>query len=402
MSEHEPARPLVGRVRALPAAAGRDLWSSVPAPAAPTAVVDLDAFDANLAAMVARAQGRPLRLASKSVRCRALIERALASPGFSGVLAYSAAEAAWLVSCGVSDVVIGYPTVDTETVAAVAASPSVAEQVTFMVDLPEHVAMLAAAAGTTPLRVCIDVDASLRIGRLHLGVHRSSVHTVDEVRRLARTIVDTPGVRLVGLMFYEAQVAGVPDSSRVVRAMKQRSMAQLLPRRVAIAQAVAAISPLEFVNGGGTGSIAVTRRDPSVTEIAAGSGLFTPTLFDSYDDSGLRAAAYFVSPVVRKPSPSLAVTFAGGYVASGPASKSRVPTPVHPQGLSYFGQEGAGEVQTPLRGPGARSLQVGDPVWFRYAKAGEMCERFDELLLVQDGAVVQRAATYRGEGHSFG
>ncbi|WP_243763059.1 alanine racemase [Allobranchiibius sp. CTAmp26] len=381
---------------------GGDLWSSVPAPVAPTAVVDLDAFDANLAAMVARAQGRPLRLASKSVRCRALIDRALQSPGFSGVLAYSAAEAAWLVSWGVRDVVIGYPTVDTETIAAVAGSPSVAEQVTFMVDLPEHVAMLAAAAGTTPLRVCIDVDASLRIGRLHLGVHRSSVHTEAEVCRLARTIANTPGVRLVGLMFYEAQVAGVPDSSRVVRAMKQRSLAQLLPRRVAIARAVAAISPLEFVNGGGTGSIAVTRRDPSVTEIAAGSGLFTPTLFDSYDDSGLTPAAYFVSPVVRKPSPSVAVTFAGGYVASGPASKSRVPRPVHPEGLSYFGQEGAGEVQTPLRGPDARSLRVGDPVWFRYAKAGEMCERFDELLLVRNGAVVQRVPTYRGEGHSFG
>ncbi|NYJ75825.1 alanine racemase [Allobranchiibius huperziae] len=381
---------------------GGDLWSSVPAPAAPTAVVDLDAFDANLAAMVARAQGRPLRLASKSVRCRALIERALESPGFSGVLAYSAAEAAWLVSCGVRDVVVGYPTVDSETIADTAAAPSLAEQVTFMVDLPEHVAMLAAAAGTTPLRVCIDVDASLRIGRLHLGVHRSSVHTTQEVCRIARLVADTPGVTLVGLMFYEAQVAGVPDSSRVVRAMKLRSMAQLLPRRTEIVRAVAEISPLEFVNGGGTGSIAATRRDPSVTEIAAGSGLFTPTLFDSYDDSGLTPAAYFVSPVVRKPTPAVAVTFAGGYVASGPASKSRTPKPVHPQGLSYFGQEGAGEVQTPLRGPGARSLRVGDPVWFRYAKAGEMCERFDELLLVRDGAVVQRALTYRGEGRTFG
>ena len=399
MSAHEPTRPRVGRVRVEPAGG---LWSSVSAPAAPTAVVDLDAFDANLAAMVQRAEGRPLRLASKSVRCRALIERALASPGFSGVLAYSAAEAVWLASCGVRDIVVGYPSVDTATIAAVASSPSLVDQVTFMVDLPEHVTMLAATAGTTPLRVCIDVDASLRIGRVHLGVHRSSVHTPDEVCRLARTIAGTSGVRLVGLMFYEAQVAGVPDSSRVVRAMKQRSMAQLLPRRVEIVQAVSEISTLEFVNGGGTGSIAATRRDPSVTEIAAGSGLFTPTLFDAYDDSGLTPAAYFVSPVVRKPTRSVAVTFAGGYVASGPASKSRVPKPVHPQGLSYFGQEGAGEVQTPLRGPGARALKVGDPVWFRYAKAGEMCERFDELLLVRDGAVVERAPTYRGEGHSFG
>lgn len=382
-----------------------NFWSAVPAPVAPTAVIDLDAFDANLAAMLRRAVGRPLRIASKSVRCRALIERALQTDGVRGVLAYSAAEAAWLVSGGVRDVVVGYPSVDTETMAAVASSALLAAHVTFMVDLPEHVSMLAAAAGAAgagPLRLCIDVDASLRVGRVHLGVHRSSVHSSEEVLRIAQLVGDTPGVMLVGLMFYEAQVAGVPDSSPAVRVMKKRSLAQLLSRRAQIVAAVSTIAELEFVNGGGTGSIAATRRDPSVTEIAAGSGLFTPTLFDSYDDSGLAPAAYFVSPVVRKPAPDVAVTFSGGYVASGPASSSRVPTPVHPPGLSYFAQEGAGEVQTPLRGVAAASLSVGDPVWFRYAKAGEMCERFNELLLVRNGAVVQRVATYRGEGRSFG
>lgn len=379
-----------------------DLWGAVPTPVAPTAVIDLSAFDANIAAMTRHAAGRPLRIASKSVRSRALIERALRVDGVRGVLAYSAAEALWLVSGGVRDVVIGYPSVDVATIAQVGASGAITDNVTFMVDLPEHVAMLAAAAGPYPLRVCIDVDASLRVGPVHLGVHRSSVHTEDEVMRLARLIAQTSGVRLVGLMFYEAQVAGLPDSSPPVRAMKRRSMTQLLARRAAVVSAVTAVTDLEFVNGGGTGSIAATRRDPSVTEIAAGSGLFTPTLFDSYDDSGLAPAAYFVSPVVRKPSPNVAVVFAGGYVASGPASSSRVPTPVYPEGLSYFGQEGAGEVQTPLRGAAAVSLRLGDPVWFRYAKAGEMCERFEELLLVRDGAVVQRVPTYRGEGRTFG
>lgn len=398
------------RRRSLPAppepmASGASFWSAVPAPVAPTAVIDLDAFDANLAAMLRRAEGRPLRIASKSVRCRALIERALQADGVRGVLGYSAAEAAWLVAGGVRDVVVGYPSVDTETMAAIASSALLAAEVTFMVDLPEHVSMLAAAAGaagTMPLRLCIDVDASLRVGPAHLGVHRSSVHSSEEVLRIARLAGDTPGVALVGLMFYEAQVAGVPDSSAAVRAMKKRSLAQLLSRRAQIVAAVSTIAELEFVNGGGTGSIAATRRDPSVTEIAAGSGLFTPTLFDSYDDSGLAPAAYFVSPVVRKPSPDVAVTFAGGYVASGPASASRVPIPVHPAGFSYFGQEGAGEVQTPLKGAAAESLAVGDPVWFRYAKAGEMCERFDELLLVRDGTVVERVPTYRGEGSTFG
>ena len=377
-------------------------WAAVPAPVAPTAVIDLDAFDANLLAMVQRADGCPLRIASKSVRSRALIERALQSEGTQGVLAYSAAEAAWLVDGGVRDVVVAYPTVDVATVREIAASPRLAAEVTFMVDLPEHVAMLATAALTRPVRVCIDVDASLRVGRVHLGVRRSSLRELDAVVRIARLTVETAGVELVGLMFYEAQVAGIPDSSAAMRAMKRRSMTQLVSRRARIVAAVRAYADLEFVNGGGTGSIAATRRDPSVTEIAAGSGLFTPTLFDSYDDSGLSPAAYFVSPVVRKPTPELVVTFAGGYTASGTASASRAPSPVYPPGLSLTGREGAGEVQTPLQGPAAADLSIGNPVWFRHAKAGEMCERFDELLLVQDGAVVRRVQTYRGEGRNFG
>lgn len=213
---------------------------------------------------------------------------------------------------GVRDVVVGYPSVDTETMAAIACCASLAADVTFMVDLPEHVALLAGAAGAAgsrPLRICIDVDASLRVGPVHLGVHRSSVHSSEEALRIARLVADTAGVTLVGLMFYEAQVAGVPDSSAAVRAMKKRSLTQLLSRRAQVVADVSGVAELEFVNGGGTGSIASTRRDPSVTEIAAGSGLFTPTLFDSYDDSGLVPAAYFVSPVVRKPSPRR-----GGYL----------------------------------------------------------------------------------------
>ncbi|NNG38888.1 amino acid deaminase/aldolase [Flexivirga sp. ID2601S] len=377
------------------------LWSSIGAIGAPTAVLDLDAADHNVAEMRRRASGTPIRVASKSIRVRGLIDRMLREPGYAGVLAYSAAEALWLARSGVDDVLIAYPTVDVETVKQVAADSELAARITFMADLPEHVRLLDSAGSAHPLRVCLDVDASLPVGKALIGAHRSSVHGPGQAAEFARATARLNGVRLVGLMFYDAQVAGVQDTNAAVRLLKRRSVAELAERREQLWRAVASYASIEVVNAGGTGSLHLVGGSP-VTEFAAGSGLFAPTLFDRYDGADLRPAAYFASPVVRKPRSDVAVTFSGGYAASGASGASRAPRPVHPEGLRYFAQEGAGEVQTPLRGAAARELAVGDAVWFRHAKAGEMCERFDEILLVRGGSVVDRLPTYRGEGHNFG
>jgi len=379
-----------------------DPWTAVGAVGQPTAVIDLDSFEANGTEMLRRAAGKPIRVASKSIRVRGLLERALQREGYAGVLAYSAAEALWLARHGIDDIVVAYPTVDVETIKAIAADPVAAGRIAFMADLPEHLHLLDAASQDTPLRVCLDIDCSLRMGPVSVGAHRSSLHTAQEAGRAAERAAVLRGVRVVGLMFYEAQVAGVPDTSPAVRLMKRRSMAELADRRSRVVEAVSRHAELELVNGGGTGSLHSTTLDSAVTELAAGSGFFTPRLFDSYDDTRLRPAAYFVSPVVRKPAADVVVTFSGGYIASGPPTKSRVPVPVHPSGLSLMGQEGAGEVQTPLKGKAARDLEVGDAVWFRHGKAGEMCERFNEILLVRDGCVEERLPTYRGEGENFG
>lgn len=369
---------------------------------APTAVIDLAALRANSADLVERAGGVPIRLASKSIRVRGLIQQLLKEDGYAGVLAYSAAEARWLVQHGVRDVVVAYPTVDVETVRAVSNDPLAAAEIAFMVDQPDHLRLLADAAAAHPVRVCLDIDCSLRIGPVSIGAHRSSIHTPDQAERMARLAQSLPRLRVAGLMFYDAQIAGVPDSSVAIRAMKRMSLRELPARRAAVTQAVRRHTALDFVNAGGTGSLHLMRDDAVITDLAAGSGLFTPTLFDHYDGTRLRPAAYFMSPVVRKPAPEIAVTFSGGYLASGPASKSREPVVAYPQGLRPFGQEGYGEVQSPLHGQAARALEVGDLVWFRHAKAGEMCERFNEVVLLDGGEVAGRLPTYRGEGQNFG
>jgi D-serine deaminase-like pyridoxal phosphate-dependent protein len=376
----------------------------------PLAVVDLAAFDANADDLVRRAAGRPLRVVSKSVRCRALLERVLAEPGFAGVMCYSLAEAVWLSRQGTTDdIVVAYPAVDHAALRALAADDRARAAVTVMVDSVEHLDLVDAALGRDhpDIRVCLELDASWRpLPRIHVGTRRSPVFAPRQLADLARKVLARKGFRLVGVMAYEGQIAGLPDgsgpNSAVVRWMQRRSKAELAKRRAAAVAGVRALTELEFVNGGGTGSVESTRGDDSVTEIAAGSGLVGPTLFDGYSHFHPRPAALFALPVVRRPSRGIATLFAGGYIASGPPGGSRVPTPVYPAGLKLIGMEGAGEVQTPVTGRAARTLRTGDRVWLRHAKAGELAERFCEYHLIAGDRVERTVPTYRGEGKNFG
>ena len=366
----------------------------------PLVALDLAALDANAAELVRRAGGKPVRIASKSVRCRWVLDRALGLPGVRGVMAYSLREAIWLVRNGVTDVLMGYPTVDRAALAELA-DAELAAAITLMVDDEAQLRLVGECAPGVPVRVCLDVDASLRIGRLHLGVRRSPIRTPGAAATLAK-VADGAGIRVVGVMFYEAQIAGLPDTSPAVRLMKRRSVSELARRRGSVVEAVEkVVGALEIVNSGGTGSLEVSSADEAVTEVSAGSGLYVPGLFDRYDAFEPRPALFFALPVVRRPAPGMATFFGGGYIASGPAGKSRLPR-IASRGLELLGTEGAGEVQTPVRGRGAADLQIGDRAWFRHAKAGELCERFDVIHVVAEGTVTESVPTYRGEGKSFG
>ncbi|MEV8365650.1 amino acid deaminase/aldolase [Streptomyces niveus] len=380
---------------------------------APLAVVDLDAFDANADDLVRRAAGKPIRVASKSVRCRALLERVLAHDGFAGVMSFTLAESLWLARAGFDDVLLAYPSVDRGAFAELAADPKLAAAVTVMVDDPAQLDLvdLSRAGGTEEIRVCLELDTALRLfgGRVRIGARRSPLREPAQLAELARSIARRPGFRLVGLMAYEGHVAGVGDSvagrplrSRAVRLMQSAARKELAERRRAVVRAVRLVAPeLEFVNGGGTGSVQHTAAEDSVTEIAAGSGLYVPRLFDNYTSFRGRPAALFAQPVVRRPGVGVVTVLGGGYPASGAPGRDRLPEPYLPEGLRYDAQEGAGEVQTPLLGSAADDLLIGDRVWFRHAKAGELCERFDELLLIEGDRVTATVPTYRGEGRTY-
>jgi D-serine deaminase-like pyridoxal phosphate-dependent protein len=382
---------------------------------APFAFVDLDALAANADSMLTRAAGKPIRVASKSVRCREILtlvdehdER------FRGLLCFTVAESLMLAEAGRRDLVVAYPSVDRHAISRLAelahADPEAAP--VLMVDEAAQLDLIegSVGGGPTPIPVAIDIDVGYRAlrGAVQVGPKRSPIRTAEAARRFAEEIASRPGLELVGLMAYEGQIAGVGDAAPGrairnlgIRRMQNSSLAEIRERRAEIVAAVAAVAPLRFVNGGGTGSLELTSAEPAVTELAAGSGFFAPALFDDYSRFALRPAAGFALPIVRRPSPGCVTALGGGYVASGPAGPDRLPQPWLPAGLHLDRHEGAGEVQTPLLGEVAVRLRVGDRVYMRHAKAGELCERFNRLYLVAGDEIVSEAPTYRGEGWAF-
>ncbi|WP_157884145.1 alanine racemase [Arthrobacter alpinus] len=397
---------------------------------APLAVLDVHALAFNAGSLLRRAAGKPIRVASKSIRNKHVLRAVLAQPGFAGVLGFSLPEALWLAadpSDAFKDVVVGYPTADPQAVRALAANPVACARITLMVDSTEQLEWLAAALENTApaaaIRLCLDLDASWRPsvhGRTlgHIGVHRSPLRNGADAIAMALAIGgykhgSSKLFTLVGIMAYEAQVAGLQDTPHtgnkvadlargaVLQQLQRTSMTEITERRGKVVAAVRNVTDLEFVNGGGTGSLERTTADPSVTELAAGSGLFGPTLFDGYSRFSPAHAVGFAVPVVRRPAPDMVTVLGGGWIASGPHGPDRSPVPVYPEGLSLISTEGAGEVQTPLKGAVAAQLGIGSRVWFRHAKSGEICEHVDALEMIDGGRWVGRTPTYRGEGKAF-
>jgi len=382
----------------------------------PFAFVDLDAMWSNSADMLRRARGKPIRIASKSLRCRGLVQMIFGhEQGYRGQLCFTLPEALWLAEKGLDDLLVAYPTTDRAALRHLAAltaqTPNGAPIV--MVDSIEHLELIEAAVGkviAAPLRVCLDFDASFWLAgnRLKIGPKRTPVHTAGQARRLTTAIAARRSLKLVAMMCYEGHIAGRGDDApgrpirnALTRRMQDASYAELRERRAAAVAEVSAITPLELVNAGGTGDLERVASEPAITEATAGSGFYAPTLFDNYTTFALQPAAIFAQPVSRRPGPGIVTALGGGYLASGAGAKNRMPDPYLPQGLRLDPMEGAGEVQTPLLGAAADCLRVGDKVYFRHAKAGELCERFDRLYLIEGARIVDELPTYRGEGKTF-
>jgi D-serine deaminase-like pyridoxal phosphate-dependent protein len=377
--------------------------------ALPTAFIDRAALDENIALTAERADDLPVRVASKSVRCRAALKRILSEPGFEGVMCYTGHEAVDLAESGFEDLLVAYPVLGETELRRVAECVASGAEITLMVDSVEHVERIAVAADTagTDIPLCIDLDCSTDHLGLYFGVRRSPIRTAEAALSVAERVSETASVYLAGLMGYEAQIAGLPDrnpanstlENAMMRWLKERSKPTVRKRRQSVAAALDEEYGLRFVNGGGTGSVEFTRKDPHVTEVTVGSGFFAPRQFGWYDNLDYEPAAGYAIEVTRKPTDGVYTCRGGGYVASGPVGPDKAPEPWLPSGAELLDNEGAGEVQTPVRYDG--DLELGDPVVMRHGKAGELCRFFEELAIVDGETVVDTWSTYRGESRCY-
>jgi D-serine deaminase-like pyridoxal phosphate-dependent protein len=377
----------------------------------PCAVVDLDAVDANVSALVKSMGTRPkkIRIATKSIRCPDLVRVIQKSLGehARGLMTFTATETQFWANEGEHDLLLAYPTLsktDAKLLAEINARDGTTAAI--VVDCEEHLAPLASAAADakTSIPCVVEVDLAFRpLGALvHLGVRRSPLRHAEDVVRLAKKISEAPGLKFHGVMGYEAQIAGVSDSDLSARAMKSASRADVATSRKKISDALVAagLAPNVF-NGGGSGSLASSAKEECLTELTAGSGFLDSHLFDHYEGLALSPAIFFALQVVRRASPDIVTCHGGGYVASGKSGPDRSPLPWLPEGLSLLPLEGAGEVQTPIALKNRQFINLGDPIFFRHAKAGELAEHFDEYLLVRGDHIEARAKTFRGLGQNF-
>jgi len=384
----------------------------------PLAFVDLDRFDRNVAYVGSTQEhtGKTIRIHSKSLRCPALMKRILEKGGdlFQGIMTYTMEETAFLADQGLDDFIVSYPTVQPSDLELFTGLTRAGKEVALIVDCVDHMQALSEAgkkAGVV-LHACMELDLAFRPMRttLHLGVRRSPVRSMEEAVALARETREYGGVAIRSVMGYEAHIASLNDSlpgvrvkNKLVRLIKRASIREFTQRRGEIVRRLKEEGlDIRIVNGGGSGSLKSTGGDPSVTEVTAGSAFYSPGLFWHFKEVSFEPSAFFALQIVRRPAPGIITCHGGGYVASGPAGDDKLPVPVLPQGCAYLPLEGAGEVQTPLKLPAEHPpLQLGDPIFFQHAKAGELAERFNEFTLIQGDQVVDRVKTYRGEGRSF-
>ncbi len=376
----------------------------------PAAIIDLDALNRNVKMTVNRAQGKKIRLASKSVRCKKILQHILdADPIFQGVMCYHAEEAIDLAQSGFSDLLVAYPCVDEVLIERVVDQNKTQSEICLMVDSEKHLQLINAFAEKAGIKqpVCIDLDCSLKLPGLHFGVMRSSIRNNDQLKTFLEALKKHPSVRLDGLMGYEAQIAGLGDRNAgnavmnfIVRRLKKYAIPKIADRRKAAVEMIQSFGHnLRFVNGGGTGSLESTLTEEVVTEGTVGSGFYSPRLFDYYDDFRYEPSAFFALEVTRNPEEGIYTCLGGGYVASGPAVRDKMPIVVFPAEAELMKNEMVGEVQTPITYAG--KMEVGDLVFLRHGKSGELLEHFNKVCLIENGEIQDVVRTYRGEGLKY-
>jgi D-serine deaminase-like pyridoxal phosphate-dependent protein len=267
----------------------------------PALLVDLDAFERNLATMAETARGVRLRPHAKSHKCPEIARRQIAL-GAVGVCCQKVSEAEALVDGGVADVLIANEVVGRAKLERLATLARRAK-VSVCVDDAQNARDLdeAARAAGVRLDVLVEVD---------VGAQRCGVAPGAPALHLARVVAGCAGLRFAGLQAYQGA------------AQHLRSIAE---RRAAIAQAIERARATrdliedegldcEVVTGAGTGSFPFEQASGVYTELQPGSYVFMDADYGRNSWDGFprfEQSLYIWTTVMSTPAPGRAVVDAG-------------------------------------------------------------------------------------------
>lgn len=377
----------------------------------PFAWIDLNAFDANIRFINHHIKDKNVRIATKSIRSIPLLKYLNEKlVNVSGFMTFTASETCYLLENGFDQLLIGYPVFEEQSVIEILHYIKKGYDVCFMVDDIRQAKWLNTLAKRLDVDVgiCIDINLSFDLPLIYFGTKRSAIKSLQDLMDFLDLLKKQTHLHIEGVMGYEAQLAGIGDlplqkwKRPVIQQLQNASKKHIAKLRKDVVNFILSeYGDLEFVNGGGSGSVDFTTRSTEVTEITIGSAFFNPSLFDQYSQLDLHPAVGFALRVTRKPEADVVVCHGGGYIASGAIGKDKQPVPYEEQSLDFLPFEGAGEVQTPLKIKNFHTINLGDTIYFRHAKAGELCERFEHLEAVRNGQHVDCFKTYRGEGKCF-
>jgi D-serine deaminase-like pyridoxal phosphate-dependent protein len=278
----------------------------------PALMVDLDVMEANIAeiARVCRESGVSWRPHIKGQKTPEIVAKEMAA-GAIGVTCAKLGEAEVMAAAGIRDILVANQIVGPAKMARLRALLESADPVV-AIDSQAHVAALAEAmAGVPrPLRVVIEVN---------IGMNRAGVEPGAPVVSLANAIAGHDCLRFSGLMGWEGQTVAAADLAE-----KEQSVARAVGPLTASAEACRQAGfRVDIVSCGGTGTFPYCARQPGVTEVQVGGGIFSDEHYRSHFHVEFPCALTLLATVISRPTSERIVLDAGKKSMSGDAAMPR-------------------------------------------------------------------------------
>jgi D-serine deaminase-like pyridoxal phosphate-dependent protein len=318
----------------------------------PALIVDLDAFDANIARMAdfGSEAGIRLRPHAKTHRCPAVALRQVAA-GAVGQCVQTIGEAEAMVAGGIADVMVTNQIVSPLKLARLTALAERA-RVSLLVDSPEGVALASQAAAERGVELGCLVE-------IEVGMGRCGIAPGAPAAELGRRIADAPSLKFLGLQAYNG---------------RSQHFVKLADRRAAVERAADAVRETvqaltahgltaEIIGGAGTGTFRLEAAAGLWTELQVGSYVFMDREYASLEGEGgrvepeFRQSLFVLATIVSHSAPDRAVANGGLKVMSAEQGKP---------GLTDMpGAEvvGISDEHSLIRlGQGAPAVAIGQPV----------------------------------------